>query len=216
MKRQVLCDLFKFTPKTLYNWRQESRPAIEFIEKYFSEEDIQEFLQTNKMKKLENIERYAQYEKRIMDEIRNIVTSENRDFDPLYVYQFIEVIGEKYSSLKEKYKEAQEKENFTASSYCAPDDYDFTDILVAEFDELGGLIRLKMTPITLEEFIKKNIFNLENIDTFCISPLFSESMHYKQKTTFYLQEAILGLYKNKLLSFVLAHVETFIEESIQS
>jgi hypothetical protein len=39
--------------KTIYRWKKEERPIIDLLEKYFSVEDLEEFLETNKIKRLE-------------------------------------------------------------------------------------------------------------------------------------------------------------------
>ena len=51
MNRKILCSLFEFTPKTLYNWKKEERPIIELVERYLTEEDIQEFIETKRIEK---------------------------------------------------------------------------------------------------------------------------------------------------------------------
>ncbi len=47
--------LMCFSRNTFYVWKREDRPIISLIEKYFTEEDIEEFLNTGKIHKFENV-----------------------------------------------------------------------------------------------------------------------------------------------------------------
>lgn len=40
--------------KTVSNWKKENRPIMNFLYKYFTKEDLQEFLETGKVSKLES------------------------------------------------------------------------------------------------------------------------------------------------------------------
>lgn len=205
MKRQVLCDLFKFTPKTLYNWRSEARPAIELIEKYFSEEDIQEFLKTKKIKKLENIERYAQYEKKLVHQIKEIMYSLNEK-DRFNLLEFIEAVKEDYYTKKEEfihYKNEHPDLGLTSSLY----EEDFVFILEQELDEDDyptGLLR--MTPMTVEDYIQGNIFHLKEINKIYTVTTSARSIYNIQKT-------ILKLYNNDLLSLILENTTELKKEA---
>jgi hypothetical protein len=48
-------ELFIFTRQTWSKWKKENKPIVNLIEKYFEDKDIQEFLETGKIKKFENI-----------------------------------------------------------------------------------------------------------------------------------------------------------------
>lgn len=54
LKEQIK-KILDISDKTYYNWKNQSRPIISLLEKYFTEEDIQEFLDTGKIFKFENI-----------------------------------------------------------------------------------------------------------------------------------------------------------------
>jgi hypothetical protein len=51
----IMSDLFKYSPQTYFNHKKEKRPILELLEKYFGKEDIEEFLNTGKIQKFENI-----------------------------------------------------------------------------------------------------------------------------------------------------------------
>lgn len=49
----TLSKLLGNSPKSISNWKKENRPIISLLYKYFTKEDLEEFLQTDKIKKLE-------------------------------------------------------------------------------------------------------------------------------------------------------------------
>lgn len=50
----TLSELMGNSPKTVSNWKKENRPIMIFLHKYFTKEDLQEFLKTGKVSKLES------------------------------------------------------------------------------------------------------------------------------------------------------------------
>jgi hypothetical protein len=48
-------NLFQFTRQSWNNWKIEQRPIVSLLEKYFTNEEIEEFLTSQKMAKLEAI-----------------------------------------------------------------------------------------------------------------------------------------------------------------
>lgn len=48
-------DLFVFTRQTWSKWKKEDRPVVSLIEKYFTDKDINEFLDSGKISRFENI-----------------------------------------------------------------------------------------------------------------------------------------------------------------
>lgn len=53
MKKAIL-KLLDVSDKTFYNWKNEKRPIIRLFEKYFTKEDLEEFLETEKITKFES------------------------------------------------------------------------------------------------------------------------------------------------------------------
>lgn len=51
--RKVIPQLLGNTEKSYYRWKEEKRPIILLLEKYFSKEDLQEFIDTQKIELLE-------------------------------------------------------------------------------------------------------------------------------------------------------------------
>jgi hypothetical protein len=52
-KKTIIEKFFGFTEATYYNWRRENRLVIDFIEKYISDEDLIEFINSGHLKRLE-------------------------------------------------------------------------------------------------------------------------------------------------------------------
>lgn len=52
---KIMEKLFQFTRQSWNNWKNEQRPVVLLLEKYFTNEEIEEFLNTSKMAKLEAI-----------------------------------------------------------------------------------------------------------------------------------------------------------------
>lgn len=53
--KTLMSTLFGFSAPTFYSWKKEQRPIINLLDKYFTKEDLVEFLETGKIEKLENI-----------------------------------------------------------------------------------------------------------------------------------------------------------------
>ena len=60
MKKQI-CELLDISDVSYYRWKQD-RLIISFLEKYFTEAEITEYIQTKKIKKLELIKDYSSLE----------------------------------------------------------------------------------------------------------------------------------------------------------
>lgn len=51
--KKTICDLLGITPRSYSNYKNEGRPIIQLFEKYFTKEDIEEFLKYGVIEKLE-------------------------------------------------------------------------------------------------------------------------------------------------------------------
>ncbi|MDN5125548.1 hypothetical protein PJV95_04725 [Aliarcobacter butzleri] len=54
-EREIYMNLFDVSINTYYNWKKENRPIINLLDKYFSKEDLEEFLKTGEISKLEKV-----------------------------------------------------------------------------------------------------------------------------------------------------------------
>lgn len=64
-----MSKLFDFNSSTYYRWKKEGRPIIALLEKYFKKEDLEEFLETGKIAKLENADKYSS----VIQSLSNII-----------------------------------------------------------------------------------------------------------------------------------------------
>ena len=55
MKEEIK-KILSISDKTYYNWKKEKRPIIGFLEKYFTKEELEDYLKYNKIIKLDNID----------------------------------------------------------------------------------------------------------------------------------------------------------------
>lgn len=55
MQNEALTKIFLNSRNTISNWRKEQRPIIKFFDKYFNEDDIEEFLSTGRILKMEQL-----------------------------------------------------------------------------------------------------------------------------------------------------------------
>lgn len=63
--KETMAKLFSTSEGTYYKWKRENRPIINLLEKYFTKEDIEEFLEFNSIEKFETLKHsnYAEIEK---------------------------------------------------------------------------------------------------------------------------------------------------------
>lgn len=69
MTNTTIAKLFIMTSQGIGKWKKEKRPIINFIEKYLDEQDIEEFLKTEKIKKFEQ---FNFIQKNIMDKNQKV------------------------------------------------------------------------------------------------------------------------------------------------
>ena len=85
--RDIICDICEIGEKSYYVWKNKShKKLIELIEKYFTKEDLQEFLQTGKIKKYDIIKNYN------YDELLELLNTDKKEdissFEEYLIYNF--------------------------------------------------------------------------------------------------------------------------------
>lgn len=68
MHKDLIAKVLGVTVKSVYNYEKENRPIISLLEKYYTDDDIQEFLETGKISKLESIELDNQFKQLILND----------------------------------------------------------------------------------------------------------------------------------------------------
>ncbi|MDQ1339046.1 MAG: hypothetical protein QG567_195 [Campylobacterota bacterium] len=59
--KTLMSKLFGFAAPTYYTWKRQERPIIHLIAKYFSREDLEEFLTTGGIKRLDDLKFQEEY-----------------------------------------------------------------------------------------------------------------------------------------------------------
>ncbi|RLA83325.1 MAG: hypothetical protein DRG78_04680 [Epsilonproteobacteria bacterium] len=54
-KMDMICQFFKITQKTWFNWKKEDRPIVNFTEKYLDKNLLSEFIKTNTIESFDNL-----------------------------------------------------------------------------------------------------------------------------------------------------------------
>lgn len=87
--KETMAAVFSSSEGAYYKWKKENRPIINLIDKYFTKQDLQEFLQTGQINKFEKLEDFDIYIKRIyykwFKKYQNLAFREILDF---YLAQF--------------------------------------------------------------------------------------------------------------------------------
>ena len=52
--KEVMAKLFDFNATTYYAWKKQNRPIINLIDKYFTKEDLQEFIEKGSITSLDS------------------------------------------------------------------------------------------------------------------------------------------------------------------
>ena len=84
-------NLFKNTIRTVSNWKQEDRPIITLLEKYFTKHDLEEFLEKGKISRYEVLQeqelvyKYAKHQYfNVLETIGSLGDIVNKDFMDFY------------------------------------------------------------------------------------------------------------------------------------
>lgn len=99
---KVVSKFMSFSINSYYMWKKENRPIINFLEKYLSEDDMIEFINTGSVSKFENInndfkEKYFNFiQKMDLDELQFFITLVKKNENNLtyFTSNFIELVIE--------------------------------------------------------------------------------------------------------------------------
>lgn len=88
--KETMANLFSASEGAYYKWKRENRPIIQLIDKYLSKEDIEEFLETGKIEKLEQINNFKSLEAesiRLYVDFTQNLSNEEQELFLLICYQ---------------------------------------------------------------------------------------------------------------------------------
>lgn len=84
----TISKMLNATRQSYYNWKG-VKPVVQFLEDYFTKEELEEYLSTNKIQKLELIKDYSTYElSRILDENKKNKEKVNKTILKMKLRQF--------------------------------------------------------------------------------------------------------------------------------
>lgn len=81
---EKILELMGFSRNTYFNWKKENRPIIKLLKKYFSEEDIKEFVETGQITKFDSLSLQNKITQRKFNELFKTVDS-TLDFEGVYL-----------------------------------------------------------------------------------------------------------------------------------
>lgn len=58
-EEEIYTQLFQFSRPTFFKWKREKVPVMELLKKYFTKEDLHEFLEKGFVTKYEKFDKYA-------------------------------------------------------------------------------------------------------------------------------------------------------------
>lgn len=96
MKAETISQLVGNTPKTIFQWRKEKRPIIQFLVKYFTDDDLQEFFNTGFCSKLDNIDNIANFVRQQIDDKIELPNTLQ-----LFFIDFYPILKEIYTTLED-------------------------------------------------------------------------------------------------------------------
>ena len=100
-----IAELIDNNDKTIYRWKKEGRPIVFFFEKYFTKEDIEEFLKSGKIEKLDSLAKLDSFfnsfsleiEKKITEKLK--ITGDNYSFYDFDAYVSLFFLKKEYRDL---------------------------------------------------------------------------------------------------------------------
>lgn len=91
---EIFSRLFGFNSSTYYRWKEnlDKRPIISLLQKYFTEQDLQEFLETGEISKLEILNKFT------TNELKDIHQNKKK----IKTFLEIDILEKKVNQLKKE------------------------------------------------------------------------------------------------------------------
>jgi hypothetical protein len=162
---EVMSKLLGSSIPTYYNWKRENRKIIKLLEKYFSKEDLEEFLETDKISELDNLKNldnmliteYTNFINPIVYKSKHIILTVDKDYRAIYSYFPIFIFFEYIEN---------NAHNISCNDYYSYDNYatNINDIIRSnEYDNLKILTMptdmFKVNEVLMFIFYKFNTLN---------------------------------------------------------
>lgn len=93
-KDELFSKLFEFSIPSYYNWKKENRPIIKLLEKYFSNEDLEEFLEKDKIHKFDLFDKYMEEKKKKINLYSEFIsTNDYYGIDEEEIESFLKILN---------------------------------------------------------------------------------------------------------------------------
>lgn len=103
-KDELFSKLFEFSIPSYYNWKKENRPVIKLLEKYFSNDELEEFLEKEKIQKFDLFNKYIKE--------KNMKVDKYLDYFDNNYKSFLDYNDEIINIYMESFVEYNSKESF--------------------------------------------------------------------------------------------------------
>jgi len=70
----IFCQLFGFSKNTYYSWKREKKPIIELLNKYFTKDELLEYLETDKISNMKLLEDFKSKEEQSINAFFSLLT----------------------------------------------------------------------------------------------------------------------------------------------
>jgi len=197
--KKVVSELFGFSERTYQSWRtdhnenKKEHPIIDLIEKYFSEEEVREFLKDRKIEKYEYVEYLYTLEKEKFLKMAEAILY-NSSVTAKFVLKLIQKYEQRYYHLKKKHIEAEKKEQ--CHIY-------YVEAIEEEYIEI---LEYPTGYLTLDKYLTSIIFNPNKLSEILGKNLFAKSL-------FDLQSAIQEISKENLVPVIKKNMDYLLEKS---
>jgi len=195
--KKVASDLFGFSERTFQSWRtdhnesKKEHPIIDLIEKYFTEKEIQEFLQNKKIEKYEYIEYLATLEKEKLLKMAEKILADYSE-TAKFILKVIQKYEQRYYHLKKKHIEAEKKEQYY--------------IRYGDNEEFNEILKYPEGYLKVDKYLTSIIFNPEKLSELLGKKLLPRSL-------FDLQSAIQEISNEKLVPVIKKNMNYLLEKT---
>jgi hypothetical protein len=156
--KETMAALFVTAEGTYYKWKNENRPIILLLDKYFTKQDLEEFLNTGQIKKMELIESSQElisYVGDIQDRmLENEVDRDLSVYGFFIGHEFVELINNFYVQL-----DSTVRMKFRIHFVNFLVNYEINEILTRALDETN-LNNLKIQIVRIVHKISEDEFDL--------------------------------------------------------
>ncbi len=70
----IFCQLFGFSKNTYYSWKREKKPIIELLNKYFTKDELLEYVETDKIANMKLLEDFKEKEAEHINDFFSLLT----------------------------------------------------------------------------------------------------------------------------------------------